>query len=240
MASKLFAHVRRQWMGALALFLVLSGGTAWAVNEWTGANIVDGSLATADYKNNDIRSVDVRNDSFAGGGLQSSDLAAGAVGQADLAPAEAWHEVGAVGEPTFNASPGAFCSWTNFASDHDSAAFYRDPFGVVRLKGLVRMNTQGDPGFCWNPDGSTDGSFQIANRRIFTLPAGYRPTKRLTDIALAGGHLARIDVDGPSLSGQPAGSVSVDIPTDPADVNFYLSLNGITFRCGPSGQDGCP
>src|SRR5881397_4444566 len=75
MVSKLFAHLRRQWMGALALFLVLSGGTAYAVNEWTGANIVDGSLTSADYKNNDIRSVDVRNDNVAGGGLQSADIA---------------------------------------------------------------------------------------------------------------------------------------------------------------------
>ena len=81
---------------------------------------------------------------------------------------------------------------------------------------------------------------QVANRRIFTLPLGYRPAKRLTDIALASGHLARIDVDGPGLSGQPAGSVSVDYPTDSADVSSYLSLNGISFRCAPSGQDGCP
>jgi hypothetical protein len=32
MASKLFAHLRRQWMGALALFLVLTGGTAVALD----------------------------------------------------------------------------------------------------------------------------------------------------------------------------------------------------------------
>jgi hypothetical protein len=240
MASKLFAHVRRQWMGALALFLVLSGGTAWAVNEWTGANIVDGSLATADYKNNDIRSVDVRNDSFAGGGLQSSDLAAGAVGQADLAPAEAWHELGAAGEPALNTTNGNFCSWTNFDSNHDSAAFYRDPFGQVPLKGLVQVDTLGDPGDCWYANGVGDGSYQIGNRRIFTLPQGYRPAKRLADIALSNGTVARIDVDGPGLSGQPAGAVSVDYPTDSADVSSYLSLNGISFRCAPSGQNGCP
>ena len=36
---------------ALALFLVVSGGTAWAVNEYTGANIVDESLTGADVQN---------------------------------------------------------------------------------------------------------------------------------------------------------------------------------------------
>ena len=30
MGSKFFVHLRRQWMGALALFLVLTGGVAYA------------------------------------------------------------------------------------------------------------------------------------------------------------------------------------------------------------------
>lgn len=50
MVGTFFAHVRRQWMGALALFLVLTGGTAWAVDEWTGANIVNESLTGADVR----------------------------------------------------------------------------------------------------------------------------------------------------------------------------------------------
>jgi hypothetical protein len=53
-------------ISTLSLFLVLAGGTAWAVDEWTGANIQDGTLASADYKNNDIRSVDVKTDSLTG------------------------------------------------------------------------------------------------------------------------------------------------------------------------------
>jgi hypothetical protein len=51
---------------SLALFIALAGGTAWAVDEWTGANIQDGTLASADYKNNDIRSLDVKTDSLTG------------------------------------------------------------------------------------------------------------------------------------------------------------------------------
>ena len=52
---------------SLALFIALAGGTAWAVNEWTGANIVDASLTSADYKNNDIRSADVKEASLGNG-----------------------------------------------------------------------------------------------------------------------------------------------------------------------------
>jgi hypothetical protein len=225
MASKLFAHLRRQWMGALALFLVLTGGTAYA------AGALDGPLPGTDQ----VGSLDIID-----GQVRSPDVANGQIKQVDLGPAEAWHEIGAAGEPTFNTAHDPFCSWTNFDSNHDSAAFYRDPFGQVHLKGVVQVDTLGDNGDCWYADGVNDGSFQIANRRIFTLPAGYRPAKRLADIALANGNLARIDVDGPGLSGQPAGAVSVDYPTAPNDVSHYLSLNGISFRCAPSGQNGCP
>jgi hypothetical protein len=37
-------------VASLALFLALSTGTAYAVNEWTGANIVDNSLTGADIR----------------------------------------------------------------------------------------------------------------------------------------------------------------------------------------------
>ena len=37
-------------MSTIAVVLAITGGTAYAMNEWTGANIVDGSLTTADVK----------------------------------------------------------------------------------------------------------------------------------------------------------------------------------------------
>ena len=52
---------------SIALFIALAGGTAWAGDEWTGANIQDGTLTSADYKNNDIRSGDVKNFSLGNG-----------------------------------------------------------------------------------------------------------------------------------------------------------------------------
>lgn len=63
-----------QASGPLALFLVLAGGTAWAVDEYSGANIQDGTLTTADYKNNDIRSADIRADQVKGVDVDESTL----------------------------------------------------------------------------------------------------------------------------------------------------------------------
>ncbi len=84
MKRGLIAGVRRQWAGYLSLFLVLTGGTALAVNEYTGQNIVDGSLTTADYRNNDIRSSDIRNDTSADGGLTAVDLRPDSVGAGEV------------------------------------------------------------------------------------------------------------------------------------------------------------
>ncbi len=75
MAGKFFAHVRAQWMGALSLFLVVAGGTAYAANTVFSSDIVD----------NEVFSADVRNDTLASGGLGAVDLAGGSVGTSEVA-----------------------------------------------------------------------------------------------------------------------------------------------------------
>jgi uncharacterized protein YjbI with pentapeptide repeats len=72
-------------MSSIAVFAVLAGGTAWAVDEFTGANIQNGTLTSADYRNNDIRSADVRDDTRADGGLIGADIAADSLTAADVA-----------------------------------------------------------------------------------------------------------------------------------------------------------
>jgi hypothetical protein len=62
--SRFLARVRQQWMGALALFLVLTGGVAYAAGTITSSDIVD----------NQVFSADVRNDSLTGGGLTGADI----------------------------------------------------------------------------------------------------------------------------------------------------------------------
>src|SRR5262245_4501911 len=100
MGSKFFACLRRQWAGFLALFLVLTGGVAYAANTVFSSDIVDGQVKTADIGNgevkiadiaagavatdeigtNQVRSVDVRDDSLTRGGLTEADLASDSVG----------------------------------------------------------------------------------------------------------------------------------------------------------------
>jgi hypothetical protein len=138
------------------------------------------------------------------------------------AQAEGWHEVGASGEPAFTSNER--CSWKNFdttneESDRQTAAFFRDPFGVVHLKGVVDAD-----------DGVATGGcvFTFAEREplddlIYTLPEGYRPEKPSVHVVLTNDQLGEVIVDS-------TGSVVIDFPTTNANAKEWVSLDGITFR----------
>jgi hypothetical protein len=64
--------------------------------------------------------------------------------------AEPWRTIGATGQPAFANT------WVNFGGVYDTAGYYKDVAGIVRLKGLVK-------------NGTAPPSI------IFTLPSGYRP-----------------------------------------------------------------
>jgi hypothetical protein len=74
-------------MGALALFIVLTGGTAYAANTIRSADIVDGqvrtqdlatgAVRTADIANGQVRGLDVGNDKLTGTDIQESTLVTG-------------------------------------------------------------------------------------------------------------------------------------------------------------------
>ena len=74
MRSKLFVHLRRQWMGALALFLVLTGGAAYAANTVFSTDIVNGEVKTPDLATDAVVSGKI-----ATGGVKTGDLAAASV-----------------------------------------------------------------------------------------------------------------------------------------------------------------
>jgi hypothetical protein len=80
------------------------------------------------------------------GGKPASDFASSEV--------EPYHEVGTPGEPGFQNG------WVNFGSYAATAAFCRDPFDVVHLKGILPTSS---------------GDAQTA----FTLPTAYRPAQDL-------------------------------------------------------------
>jgi hypothetical protein len=73
----------------------------------------------------------------------------------------AWHEVGAAGEPTFGD-----CGSSNYVSNYNTAewnsiAFFKDANGVVHLRGAA----------------TTSENVSSNCSTIFFLPAGYRPAR---------------------------------------------------------------
>lgn len=96
-------------------------------------------------------------------------------GDSGTAAIEPWHNVGGTGEPSFQNGWGS--SRTGY--QHQAvASFFKDPFGVVHLKGTVQGGSEGI---------------------VFTLPAGYRPA--LAEFFACSG------CSGEYLAVQPDGSV---------------------------------
>ena len=139
-----------------------------------------------------------------------------------LVQPEAWREVGAAGQPAFfgNAEERAAtgCAWRNFGPPHNTAGFYKDPWGIVRLKGMVEAH---DDFFAGEEDCSWFNDF--GELTVFTLPPGYRPAAREVHTTLAKNALMRVDV-------LPDGRVRVEHNMGTVAVEDWLSLDGITFR----------
>lgn len=96
-------------------------------------------------------------------------------------------------------------NWPDFSPNDGfgSAGYWRDSFGVVQLRGVVRAGS--------------------LNSAIFVLPTGFRPPNRLMLIAMSGSSgtvymPARIDI-------YPSGNV-----IQHSGSNYFLSLDGINFR----------
>lgn len=68
---------------------------------------------------------------------------------AKVPDSEAWRVVGAVGQPAFQNG------WVNFGGGEPALSFYKDPLGIVRIRGLIKSGA--------------------VNSVVFTLPVGYRP-----------------------------------------------------------------
>jgi hypothetical protein len=256
MSRRVANHLRSQAFGYLVLFVVL-GGTAFAAGTQrantvgsidiidgevktvdlgadavVSSKVLDGTIGSADVLDNSLNSVDMRNGQVASidvanGSLTGADVADNGLTGADVDESsldlatEAWHEIGAAGEPGFNDS--GFCSWTNFdPTNFATAAFARDRHGIVRLKGRVKA-----------VDGSGCNFGAPEDQLIFTLPPGYRPEKRDAEPVLTNFAFGRVNVD-------VGGQVSVDPPTTETNARVWLSLDGIAFRCLPSGTNGCP
>jgi hypothetical protein len=230
---------------SIVALMVALGGTSYAA-----FNLPKNSVGTKQLKNNAVTNTKIANGAVTGSKVNLSTLGtvpnAGHAASADTAntantansasnamsanhaknsdqlgglpvssfvqgPAEAWHELGPADFITCSFVPPA--TWNNFSASDSTAAFFRDQAGMVHLKGVVSC------------------PHAVTNPNILQLPAGYQP--QLSSFF-------PVDVNGTAnseLSIAPDGEVVVS-PNPGA--NAYVSLDGISFRCGPPGSNGCP
>ena len=110
------------------------------------------------------------------------------------AEVENWREIGGTNNPAFENS------WVNVGGVHNAAAFYKDPYDRVWLKGSIKTGT----------------TPSVA----FTLPVKYRPLSTVT--------YSSVDGTGtPSATISIASNGEISIL---AGTNTFISLDGISFR----------
>jgi hypothetical protein len=215
-------------VGTLALFLVLSGATAFAAaqlgknsvgtkqlkkNAVTAAKIKNGAITTSKIKGDAVTGAQVNESTL--GTVPSANTAntastANLAGTANLAnslsPLEATHLVGAPGEPGFE--NGAHNIPTTGAIALLPVGFYKDHEGIVHLQGVAEV-----------------GKSVAGVPTVFTLPPGFRPAagkaaifEQLTEATaiIFGGST---NLEGFELSGKVLG-----VEENP------IVLEGITFK----------
>ena len=83
MAARFLAHLRQQWIGVISLILVLTGGTAYALD---GSNTVfSDDLVNGEVKVADIGQGAVAADEIANGQVKAAEIADGEVKSAEIA-----------------------------------------------------------------------------------------------------------------------------------------------------------
>lgn len=76
--------------------------------------------------------------------------------------------------PEQAAAPTLLNSWVNFGAPYNSAGYYKDPFGIVHMRGMLANGVMGST--------------------MFNLPIGYRPMAQEVFPAISGNTIGRIDV----------------------------------------------
>jgi hypothetical protein len=191
--------------------------TALGLNSVASENVVDNDLAGADIDEDGLGSVPNAD------AAENADLL-------DNKDSAAFQEVGSEGWTPLPINQAAFpvgCNWTavpGFATP----SYFRDRDGLVHLRGVVKAN-DGNSINC-APATQFDQSIVL----IGGLPAGHTPENRSLFTVTSNNKPGRVDIfaNGVVLAEN-------NYPTI-ADSKVNLSLDGITYRCGPSGASGCP
>jgi hypothetical protein len=171
MLGRIFRHLQRNLVAYVALFFGLAGTSFGAATLALPANSVGtkqlkkNAVTAKKIHANAITSTKVKDNTITGADVNEASLeqvpasanadrldGIDSTGFARPGTEEAWHEIGAPGQPAFQ--NGWFNQSPNFAA---TAAYYKDPFDVVHLKGEINGGS--------------------AFSTIFTLPAGYRSSR---------------------------------------------------------------
>lgn len=220
MGRHLLARARKQLsyanvMSTIAVFVALCGG-AYAI-----ATAPKNSVVSKSIKNGQVKQVDLA------AGLSVANAAnAGNANTLDGTDSTVFAHKGSDGWTAVDlADDPAWCNYIIRTDGSNDAAFFRDPAGVVHLRGFL-MAVDGDP----NPCGASGNDFII--NRDSPLPLGYRPAKDEHFIIRMNDKAAGVDVWN-------SGDLLVR-PLTWADAEQDFSLDGISWRCAPSGANGCP
>jgi hypothetical protein len=215
-------------MATIAVFLAL-GGAAYAATQLPKGSVGTRQLKPAAVTATKIATGVVTGDKVKDGSLDAADLAPGTIttGATGSAGAEGpAGPSGPAGEPGAGLQPATFidaglpepgCAPNKGFVNYEPATtehvgYYRSPDGLVHLKGTA---------------------FQCSpyNGVVFILPAGYRPLENAYFIGQIPSSQTSVNV---RIS--PNGEVFTGL----ANVEIPVSLDGISFRCGPAGGAGCP
>ena len=107
----------------------------------------------------------------------------------------------------------------NYGSSLSTAAYAKDAFGFVHLKGVVKCPPASGTSFGSRPCEKADPS-----NVIFVLPTGYRPAETSVFASVSNNAFGRVTVDA---NGKVIAEVG-DVYT--LDNDGWISLDGITFR----------
>ena len=99
-------------------------------------------------------------------------------------------------------TPTLLNGWEPYANTHSQPAYYKDQFGVVHLRGMVKR---------------TSG----VGTQLLTLPVGYRPEKTSYFVGTRSGS------DACRIAVLDIGSVYLETSS-----NVWTSIDGITFKAG--------
>ena len=214
MIKRLATYMWRHHLALLALFVVL-GGTSYAAvnalpkNSVGSKQVINGSLQTIDLSRKARAALKGNRGprGFTGApGAQGARGPTGPVGPATgpaggaltgnypnpgLAPPEGFQA------PTFNAG------WQNVGGGFQTAGFYKDPFGIVHLRGDVQRVSGADT-------------------TIFVMPVGYRPSA-LENFPAYG--------NGGTAAGVAIRATDGNVVLVAGDVAF-IGLGGISYRAG--------